>query len=91
MQIITIDDKEFNQLLEAWRTGKLIGQYNRNGKTQIVMATKQFMLVSSANDPKKIALQPARNLSDAEQLAVDLLLKEEERGNEITLEPRHAN
>ncbi len=89
MQIITVDDREFNQLLEAWRCGKLVGKYNRNGKIQIVIATRQFMLVSTEDEQKKIAIKPARNLSDAENLALQLLLREEKRGNQIEIFPEY--
>ena len=87
MQIITIGDREFNDLLEAWRSGKSVGKYLRNGKMQVVIATRQFMLVSTEDDQKKIAIKPARSLSDAESLALRLLLREEQRGNEIQLAP----
>lgn len=90
MQIITIDDKEFNQLLDAWKNGKHVGKYTRNGKIQIVIATRQFMLVSTEDEQKKIAIKPARSLSDAESLALQLLVKEEERGNEVELNPVYA-
>lgn len=80
MQIITIDDKEFSSLLDAWRHGKHIGSYAKNGKIQIVIATKQFMLVSTEGDQKKIAIRPSRSLTEAENSALQFLLKEEERG-----------
>lgn len=90
MQIITVDDKEFSDLLDAWKTGKHIGKYNRNGKTQIVIATKQFMLVSTQDEQRKIAIKPARSLSDAENLALQLLFKEEERGNPVEISPNYV-
>ena len=80
MQIITIEDKEFNSLLDAWKNGKHIGSYCKNGKVQIVIATKQFMLVSTEGEQKKIAIRPSRSLSEAENSALQFLLKEEERG-----------
>lgn len=83
MQIITVDDKEFNDLVAAWKNGKMVGKYSRNGKTQIVIATRQFMLVSTEGDLKKIAIKPARSLTDAENLGVQLLMREEQRGNPI--------
>lgn len=89
MQIITIDDREFSQLLEAWRSGKHVGKYNRNGKIQIVIATRQFMLVSTEDDQKKIAIKPARSLSDAENLALQLLFREEQRGNSIEIDTEY--
>lgn len=85
MQIITIDDQEFTQLLDAWRQGKLVGKYSSKGITQIVCATRQFMLVTSENNPEKIAIKPARSLTEAENLALQLLAREEERGNDVVL------
>ncbi len=90
MQIITIDDREFTQLLDAWRSGKHVGTYNRNGKIQIVIATRQFMLVSTENEQRKIAIKPARSLTDAENLALQLLFREEQRGNSIELQPEYG-
>lgn len=90
MQIITIDDKEFSDLLSAWRGGKHVGRYHRKGKTQIVIATRQFMLVSTEDDPRKIAIKPARSLSDAENLAIQLLLREEQRGNPVEIDPDYS-
>lgn len=89
MQIITVDDREFNQLLEAWKSGRHIGKYSRNGKIQIVIATRQFMLVSTEDDQRKIAIKPARSLSDAENLAVQLLMREQLRGNPVEIEPTY--
>ena len=83
MQIITIDDRDFTQLLDAWRAGKHIGRYTKNGKVQVVIATKQFMLISSEEDQKKIAIKPSRTQNDAEQLALQFLLREEQRGSEV--------
>lgn len=89
MQIITIDDHEFMQLLDAWRCGKHVGRYNRNGKVQLVIATRQFMLVSTEDEQRKIAIKPARSLSDAENLALQLLFREEQRGNPIEINPEY--
>jgi hypothetical protein len=83
MQIITIDDRDFSQLLDAWKAGKHIGRYTKNGKVQIVIATRQFMLISSEDDQKKIAIKPSRSQNDAEQFALQFLLREESRGSEV--------
>lgn len=90
MQIITTDDREFNDLLSAWKAGKTVGKYSRNGRIQIVIATRQFMLVSTENEQKKIAIKPARSLSDAENLALQLLSREEQRGNSVELSPGYS-
>ena len=83
MQIITIDDKDFSQLLEAWRAGRHIGRYEKNGKVNIVIATRQFMLIASENDQKKIAIKPSRTQSDSESFALQFLLREEARGTSV--------
>lgn len=83
MQIITVDDREFQDLITAWKNGKLVGKYSRNGKTQLVIATRQFMLVSTEGELKKIAIKPARSLNDAENLGMQLLSREAQRGNPI--------
>ncbi|MBX7136564.1 MAG: hypothetical protein K1X83_01175 [Oligoflexia bacterium] len=83
MQIITVEDKEFDALLEAFKQGKFIGKYWKKGCVQVVCATRQFMLVASDTNPHKIAIKPARNISEAENLALQLLAREEERGNQV--------
>jgi hypothetical protein len=83
MQIITIDDRDFSQLLDAWKAGRHIGRYTKNGKVQIVIATRQFMLISSEDDQKKIAIKPSRSQSDAENFALQFLLREEQRGSNV--------
>ena len=85
MQILTIEDSDFNALLSAFRQGREVGKYWRGGKVQVVCATRQFMLVTSSHNgsPEKIAIKPARSLSEAETLALQLLIKEEQRGSEV--------
>ena len=83
MQIITIDDREFDDLLNAWRSGLQVGKFLRNGKTQIVCATRHFMLISNEDNPEKIALKPTRSQAEAVDLALQLLSKEESFGNKV--------
>jgi len=90
MQIISIDDKDFESLLLAFKAGKAVGKYWRKGAMQVVCATSQFLLVTSEGNPRKIAIKPARNLSEAENLALRLLLREEQRGSEIQIEPDYS-
>lgn len=87
MQIITFEDKDFDALLRAFREGKAIGRYWSRGALQLVCATSQFMLVSQADNPTKIAIKPARSLDEAQSLALRLLTREEQRGNKTELEP----
>ena len=89
MQIITIDDLEFTDLLHAWKDGKAVGKYWRNGKIQIVCATRQFMLVCNNENPEKIAIKPARSLSEAEDLAIQLLNRESERGSQVEIQAEY--
>ncbi len=83
MQIITVDDKEFTDLLDAWRSGLEVGKVWRNGRIQIVCATKNFMLISNKDNPQKIGIKPARNQGEAIQLALAALEKEEDYGNKV--------
>ena len=83
MQIITIDDAVFPDLLSAFDRAKVIGRYWRNGQVQIVRASAQFVFVVSENKPGKIAIKPARSQSDAETLGQQLLSREEQRGNKV--------
>ena len=88
MQIITIDDLDFPAVLEALNAGTAVGQYWRDGTVQIVYVTRQFVLVSQGDDPKKIAIRPARGISEAETIAMRLLDKEKSRGNRVELRER---
>lgn len=90
MQIITIEDRDFDALVDAVKSGKAVGRYWKRGSMQVVCATKQFMIVTSEGTPGKIAIKPARSLGEAESLALKLLAREEERGNSVTREPDYA-
>ncbi len=85
MQIITIDDRDFDELYQALKSGKAIGRFQSKGRTQIVCATRNFVLVTTEDNPQKIALKPARGLAEAEELALELLLREEARGNSVSI------
>jgi hypothetical protein len=91
MQIITIEDRDFSTLLDAWRNGKHIGSYEKNGKVQIVIATKQFMLISTEGEQKKIAIRPSRSLNDAENCALQFLIREEQRGVSVNFSQEFDN
>lgn len=81
MLIITVDDPAFQDLLSAWADGQVIGQYQRNGKTQLVCATSQFVIIRPSHESSKFAVKPARGIAEATSLATQLLRREEERGN----------
>lgn len=86
MQIITIDDIDFPSLLHAFRSAQDIGRYWRNGRTQIVRVTSNFVFVVSEDSPEKIAIKPVRSLDDAHSLGRQLLNREEQRGNRVERE-----
>lgn len=83
MQIITIEDSQFPELLIAWKDGKCIGRFWRNGKPRTVCATRQFLLVSSENGTSKFAVKPTTSIEESLRLAIQLLKREEERGNPV--------
>lgn len=83
MQIITIDDDEFNELLAAWKRGLQIGRFWRNGTMQIVCATKSFVLISNGDSPDRIAIKPARTQAEAVLIALQHLDAEQSHGNRV--------
>ena len=87
MHIFTLDDQDFPYLLEAWSDAQPVGRYWKKGKVQIVRATKQFVLVARGEGaPTKIALRPARNLTEAQALALDFLGRKANDGSDIELD-----
>ena len=86
MQIITIDDADFQRLLAAFSDAKAVGRYWRNGQMQVVRVSEHFVFVVSENIPEKIAIKPVRSISDAENLGRQLLTREEQRGNRVELQ-----
>jgi hypothetical protein len=86
MQIITIEDTHFPDLLGAWRDAQKIGSFTKDGKLQLVAITKHFVLILTDTDRSKISIKPARNITEAQQLAISLLEREKLRGNSISLE-----
>ena len=85
MQILTIDDLDFPNLLTAFKEGTTVGHYIKDGKTQVVCVTSQFMLVSQGVEPEKIAIKPARNTKEAESYALRFLHREKERGSTVEI------
>ncbi len=83
MQIISIDDADFSALLAHMQEASPIGRFWRNGKVQLVRASPRFMLISPADEPKRIAIKPARSLNEAQNLAKQFLKREAERGGQI--------
>ena len=85
MQIITLEDERFAELLIAWRDGKCIGRFWHGSKKRTVCASRQFLLVASENGTSKFAMKPTRSIEESEALAMQLLRREEKRGNRIEL------
>ena len=91
MQIITLDDTEFPELLNEFRGAKAVGKYWRNGAVQVVCATSQFVLVSHGESPSKLAFKPIRSLQEAESYALRILSRELARGSEIEVSEKYAS
>ena len=87
MQIITIDDCDFPSLLETLQHAKEIGKYTKNGQVQIVRVCERFVLISPEHSPRKIAIKPARNQSEATTLGKQFLNREQQRGSDVEFSP----
>ena len=83
MQIITLDHGIFPELLDAWNGGKCVGHFWKGGKIRTVCVTRQFLIISSEKENTKFAYKPTRSLEEAEALALQLLRREEKRGNQV--------
>ena len=85
MQIITLDDERFPELLLAWKEGKCIGRFWHGEKQRTVCVSRQFLLVSSENGTQKFAMKPTRSIEEAQALGLQLLRREEKRGHRVEL------
>jgi hypothetical protein len=85
MQIFTLDDVEFPELLSAWKGGEVVGQFWQKGKIRVVRACKKFVLISPDNANKKFAVRPTRSLEESMRLAKQFLKREEKRGSKVKL------
>jgi hypothetical protein len=85
MQIFTMDDVEFPDLLLAWNEGEVVGQFWHKGKVRVVRASKNFVLISPDKNQKKFAVKPTRSIEESLRLAKQFLVREEKRGNKIKL------
>lgn len=83
MYIITIEDQDFPDLLSAFEKSKVIGSYEKDGQVRIVRANERLMMVSPDATPDKIGIAPARDLSEAEQLALVLLQEKGANGGQV--------
>lgn len=83
MQILTIDDADFPEILSAFRSAKDVGRYWKNGKVQVVRVSQHFMFVLNEQNLEQIAIKPVRSFTDAQALGRQLLMREEQRGNRV--------
>ncbi len=85
MQIYTLDDAEFPELLSAWKDAEIVGKFWSKGKVRIVRASSKYMLICPDNKNKKIAFRPTRSLEESIRLAKQFLKREESRGSKIEI------
>ncbi|MCB0329329.1 MAG: hypothetical protein KDD70_06690 [Bdellovibrionales bacterium] len=83
MQIFTVDDHDFPELLELFQNARVIGRFTDNGKVQFVRANKRLVMVSHGVTPESIAVRPVRTKDEALSVARALLAGEAVRGNSI--------
>ncbi|MCB0354503.1 MAG: hypothetical protein KDD64_13290 [Bdellovibrionales bacterium] len=87
MHLIGKDDLDFEFLEGLLTQARSIGTFNRDGTVQRVKATDRLVLVSSGEGELEfIAIQPARNMGEAESLALSLLWDERRKGNTVIFE-----
>lgn len=85
MQILTITDEDFTEVLRTLKEAKVLGKYWKNGKVQVVYASPQFMLVSHESNIEKIAIKPARSQQEAVNMGMQLLTRERQRGSDVEM------
>ena len=83
MQIITVDNEQFAELVEVVKQGKLIGTYFCDNSLQTIHVTNQFVVISPEKHPNKVAYKPAKGIDEAEYMATQILRKEEARGSNV--------
>ncbi len=83
MLIVTTDDQDFNDLLDAANTSRLVGSCKKEGTVQYIKANSRLVMILQDDTPDKIAIKPARNEAEAEQIALRILEMEELRGCEV--------
>jgi|GEM_PF-2400838 len=83
MQILTLDDADFPDLMRAWSDGRRVGSFTRDGKVQVVTVTPRLVLILSESTQDRIAIKPARSVTEAENVAREILERARERGNEV--------
>ena len=90
MQVITLNDERFPELLTAWQEGTCIGRFWKEGKQRTVCACRQFLIVCSEKGNSKFAFKPTRSFEEAEALAIQLLNREEKRGNQVERQKEYS-
>ena len=85
MQIITLDDIEFQDILSAWNAGEIVGKFWQKGKIRSVKACKKFMLISPGSKKDKFAVKPTRSIEESLRLAKQFLKREALRGSKVEI------
>ena len=80
MQVITIEDQIFPEVVSALQDSQTIGKCFKKGNVQIVRANNRYVLVTRENDIEKIAIKAVKNIAEAEMVANHYLDREEARG-----------
>lgn len=83
MQIITLDHEIFPDLLDAFHGSKCVGHFWKAGKLRTVSASSQFLIISSEKNTDKLAYKPTRSFEEAVAMALQVLNREEKRGNQV--------
>lgn len=83
MQIFTLDDAEFPEILAAWKGAEDVGRFWKNGNLRTIRASSQFVIISPDDSLAKFAAKPTKNLHESLEIARQLLIREEKRGNRI--------
>lgn len=84
MEIIEMSNEDFPSLLEAFLNAKPVGKYWKGEQSIFVKANRYYLFVSPGEEkPEKIAVKAARDLADAERMALRLLKREEDRGARV--------
>lgn len=83
MQIITLDNSEFNDLLQSFQHAQVVGRYWKNGHVQLLKASNKFLMLLDESSPNKISVIPTRTLNDAIAAGLKILKTEKNNGGEI--------
>ncbi|RMG42197.1 MAG: hypothetical protein D6719_06935 [Candidatus Dadabacteria bacterium] len=91
MQILSKEDRNFEDYVTVLKQAKMVGRYWKEGEVQLVYAANRYVLVvrpgpQPESNPEKIAIKPSRSFSESEQIARQILSREAERGSDVHFE-----